>query len=42
MVPAAAVPRELCRTDTAWVEDSDAAVLLEGIDFVARLTETPP
>ena len=24
------------------MEDSDAAVLLEGIDFVARLTETPP
>ena len=35
-------PESFCRTDTAWVEDSDAAVLLEGIDFVARLTETPP
>lgn len=35
-------PERFCRTDTAWVTDGDAAVLLEGIDFVARLTRTPP
>ena len=27
------------RTDTAWVEDSDAAVLLEGIDFPLRAAD---